>query len=364
VATFVQRQLKNGAKRVKAMVRRKNAPSITQTFSSRREAEIWAMTIEGEILSAPISPRIEATRHNLREAIARYKATVLCHRSRIAKDQLAQLEWWVSELGDVKLDRLTGPLICGRRDKLAMGTTKQGKPRQPGTVNRYLAALSHVLSTAARDWAWLPESPMARVRKMKEPRGRVRYLTDQELPAFMSACEASSDPHLRLIVMLALSTGMRRGEIVGIRWGDIDWERRRVILTKTKNGERRAVPLPTKALEALRLRSSQLNSTSAYVFSSVKPGFETKRWDFSRAWHAALRRAGIKNFRFHDLRHSCASYLAMNGATTMEIAEVLGHKTLAMVRRYSHLADGHVAGLVERLEHIITNQEGAEHERR
>jgi integrase len=357
MATYVVRTLKSGLKKVKVMVRRKNAPCLTQTFRTRRDAEAWAMSIEGELLSGQSSPRVEATLHTLADTIQRYKEVELSRKKRKHNDQVAQLDWWVKELGHLKLAQLNGPVICTCRDKLASGITVQGKPRQPATVNRYLAALSHVLSVATRDWGWMPESPMYRVRKFKEPLGRVEFLSDVQRNSLLNAATSATDPHLYLIIVLAIATGMRRGEITGLRWENIDWERRRIILLKTKNGERRAVPLPEAALTHLRERFHGPENLHDLLFPSTKEGFEGRPWDFTRAWKRALKSANIENFRFHDLRHSCASYLAMNGATTAEIAEVLGHKTLQMVRRYAHLSDSHVANLVNRVAITIFGKE-------
>lgn len=349
MATYVTRTLKDGSKRIKVVVRRKNAPTAAKTFRERREAVAWATLLEGEILSGYSSPRIEATRHTVADAIKQYKEVELSRKTRKPKAQIAQLDWWSTELGHLKLAQLTGPLICRCRDKLASGTTVQGKPRQPATVNRYLAALSHVLSVATRDWGWMPESPMSRVRKLKEPRGRVRYLSSEELNALVAAGARSSDPYLYVILILAISTGMRRGEITTLRVGDIDWERKRIILQQTKNGERRAVPLASRPGKLLR----EIIPTDAHrndpAFPSTTPGYEDRPWDFQRAWKGVLKEAQLDDFRFHDLRHSCASYLAMTGATTTEIAEVLGHKTLQMVKRYAHLTESHISKLLEKM---------------
>lgn len=349
MATYVVRTLKSGLKKVKVMVRRKNASSLTQTFQTRHQAEAWAMSIEGELLMAQTLPRVEAVRHTVADAIRRYKEIELARKTRKHKDQVAQLDWWAKELGHLQLAKLTGPLICQCRDKLASGTTVQGKPRQPATVNRYLATLSHVLSVAMRDWGWLEDSPMFRVRKLKEPRGRVRYLSDVDRARFLDVCSKSNDPYLYTIVLLALTAGMRRGEIINLRWTDIDWERRRLVLEQTKNGDRRAVPLVPVVMDRLH----KARAAVGLIFPSVKPGYSSKPWDFNRGWKRALREAEIKDFRFHDLRHCCASYLAMNGATTGEIAEVLGHRTLSMVKRYAHLCDSHIAELVNRVSNRI-----------
>jgi integrase len=154
--------------------------------------------------------------------------------------------------------------------------------------------------------------------------------------------------------VLALSTGARAQEILGLRWGQIDFARKVALLDnpeEIKNSERRALPLAGHALELLKERAKVRRIDSDLVFPGrINPH---KPLDLRSPFETALRRAGIKDFRWHDLRHSAASYLAMNGASLAEIAEVLGHKTLSMVARYSHLSEAHTAGVVERMNRRI-----------
>ena len=140
---------------------------------------------------------------------------------------------------------------------------------------------------------------------------------------------------------IALTTGMRQGEILTLRWPVIDLERKRLVLHETKNGERRAVPLTGPALTTLKAWAKVRRLDTDLVFPETK-GFHHRWWE-------ALERAKLTDFRFHDLRHTAASYLAMHGATPSEIAEVLGHKTLQMVKRHAHLSDSHIAGVMERV---------------
>ena len=177
---------------------------------------------------------------------------------------------------------------------------------------------------------------MRKVKKPAMPRGRVRFLDDDERRRLLDACLVSESPHLYPTVVLALSTGMRRGEILGLRWRDVDLKAGFAILHDTKNGERRRVPITGHALIVFRNHSKVRSLDSDHVFVDVR-----------RAWLTAVKRAGIEDFRFHDLRHSAASYLAMNGASPGEIAEVLGHKTLQMVKRYAHLSESHTRSVVE-----------------
>jgi integrase len=150
---------------------------------------------------------------------------------------------------------------------------------------------------------------------------------------------------------LALSTGMRAREITGLTWPRVDLQQRRILLEDTKNGERRVVPIVGHALDLLRERGKVRRLDTDLVFPG--PRKPEQPVELRQAFLSALGKAGIEDFRFYDLRHSAASYLAMNGASLAEIAEVLGNKTLQMVKRYAHLSGAHTAGVVERMNAAI-----------
>jgi len=246
-------------------------------------------------------------------------------------------------LGAQTLADLSPALIAQGRDQLAAGVVRGGTRRGPGTVNRYLAALSHALSIAVREWGWLESSAARKVARLKEPSGRVRFLSDEERDRLLAECRESRNLYLYPAVVLALSTGIRQGELLGLHWQDVDFQRQVVVLHKTKNDERRAVPLAGHALKVMRELRESAQSGADLVFEASRKG---KSASIRTAWDHALLRAKIQNFRFHDLRHSTASYLAMNGASLAEIADVLGHKTLQMVKRYAHLSEQHTARVV------------------
>lgn len=159
----------------------------------------------------------------------------------------------------------------------------------------------------SRNWEWTDVNLVAGVRKPREPRGRDRYLKGDERERLLAACASSTSADLYAIVIIAMSTGMRQGEITSLQWSDVDLIAGFVSLSQTKNGERRAVPLVGPALHALKARVIQLNGESALVF----PGTTNtgRPIDIRTPWETALRRASISNFRFHDLRHSAASYM-------------------------------------------------------
>jgi integrase len=202
----------------------------------------------------------------------------------------------------------------------------------------------------------MPENPLAKIPDRKEPQGRVRFLTPDERSALLEKCKAES-ADLYALAICALCTGARAGELLGLTWRDVDLERKRATLNRTKNDERRALTLAGPALDVLRERSKVRRIDTDLVFpappaeqpSEAGEPRPVRPYDYAKAFRSAVDAAGIADFRFHDLRHTAASYLAMNGATTGEIAAVLGHKTLAMVKRYAHLSDQHVAGVVERM---------------
>jgi integrase len=191
---------------------------------------------------------------------------------------------------------------------------------------------------------------MRRVRRPRQPPGRVRYLTEEERPRLLYACQRSHNRWLYPVVLLALATGARKMEILQLTWSDVDLPRARLIIHHTKNRERRALPLTGLALEAVQQLAKVRRIDTPLLFPRADGRGPV---DLRAAWTTALAEAALADFRFHDLRHSAASYLAMTGASLMEIAAILGHKTLAMVQRYAHLSEAHTATVVARMNAAI-----------
>lgn len=343
MANIEKRTSKDGRTSYRVKIRLKGFPSQSATFERLTDARKWAQQTESAIREGRHFKTTEAKRHSLTELIDRY-----CNDVLITKHTIRQLEWWKAEMGSYALADVTPSLIAQYRDKLASGITSQGKQRSPATVNRYLAALSVAFTTAVKEWGWIEDNPMRKVTKPKESRGRVRFLSDDERIRLLKACKESSNQYLYPVVVLALSTGMRQGEIMGLTWDTIDLNQGRAILHETKNGERRAVAVTGHALEVLKELSKVRQIDCNLLFPTKKntPQKPQKPMDLRSPWESAVKKAELQDFKFHDLRHSAASYLAMNGASLAEIAEVLGHKTLQMVKRYAHLSEGHTARVV------------------
>lgn len=352
MATIQKRKTQDGEIRYFVQVRLKGFPPQRATFQRKTDARIWAENTESAIRERRYFKTAEAQKRTLAELVDRYIDDVLPTRPKSEKKYKAQLKVWRKRLGDYTLADVTPALIAQERDKLLAEKTRRGGKRANATVVRYLSALSAAFNVAIKEWAWIEDNPVRKVTKPKEPRGRVRFLSTDERNKLLEACESSDCTALYPIVVLALSTGMRQGEILNLTWTDVDLKKGRITLHETKNNERRTVPLTGKALEVLKAHSKVRRLKIPLLFPS-RTG-ETPL-SIRKPWLDALKQAQIEDFQFHDLRHSAASYLAMNGATVAEIAEVLGHKTLQMVKRYAHLSEAHTAGVVARMNDSIFN---------
>lgn len=273
-----------------------------------------------------------------------------------------RLRFWCQEIGRVRLADLTDDPIFdalarleARAGRYYAGKDAEGRPifkaknapMAPATRNRYLAAISAVLTWAVkkrlvpRSWT----NPCRNIELVREDNQRVRFLSDDERARLLVACRASAWPKLYALVLLALTTGARKGELLGLRGRDIDLDQAIARVDRTKNNDRKVLPLVPAVVEELRLILP--TNEDALVFGS--PRWPDVPYSFESGWHSAMKAAKLRNFKFHDLRHSCASYLAQNGATLLEIADVLGHRQLSVTRRYSHLTVQHKAKLVTRV---------------
>jgi len=346
MAYIQERKSKDGKITYRVLIRLKGYPVTTATFERKTDAKKWAQKTEAAMREGRYFKTSESKKHTLVELIDRYIENVIPTKPRNAAACTAQLKWWKNEIGHCLLSDLSPALVAEKRDKLLQGMTKKGTKRSPATVVRYLAALSHAFTIATKEWGWLDDNLMRKVSKPTEPRGRVRFLDDDEREALLTACKENSNPYLYIVVVAALSTGMRQGEIMNLRWEDVDLFTGRLILHETKNGDRRVVPLHGQALNLLKKFKQERRQDVGLLFPGVD---KIKPMDLRFPWKKALKIAGIMDFRFHDTRHCAASYLAMSGATPSEIAEVLGHRTLHMVKRYAHLSEKHTSGIVEKM---------------
>jgi len=201
----------------------------------------------------------------------------------------------------------------------------------PSTVNRDLACLKSIFNRAI-EWKKARENPMHQVKLFKENNQRLRYLEKEEIVRLLENC----CEHLKPIVTVALNTGMRKGEILNLKWHDIDFRRDIIYLHNTKNGEKREIPMNSEVRTTLiKVRK---HPQSPYIFCS-KTG--KPFGDIKKSFLTALTNSGIINFHFHDLRHTFASQLVMSGVDLNTVRELMGHKSIQMTLRYSHLSPDH-----------------------
>lgn len=349
MARIKERLAKDGTKRFTAEIRLKGYPVQSATFKRKTDASKWIQDTESAIREGRHFKTVEAKKHTVSEMIDRYLST--SNLTKVQREHIGlHLKRWREEIGYLLLADITADAITQVKEKL-LSEEVRGKPRSSTTVLRYMSSLSSVFNIAVRDWGWIDDSPMRNIKKPTPPRGRVRFLDDNERAKLLAACRESPNKMLYICVVLALATGMRQGELMSLQWRDVDLKSGVAILHETKNGERRRVPLSGLGLELLRDYAKVRRIDTPLLFpSKTKP---QQPADLKKSWLNALKKSEIENFHWHDLRHCTASYLAMDGASLAEIAEVLGHKTLSMVKRYAHLSDGHVSNVVASMNNKI-----------
>ncbi len=249
--------------------------------------------------------------------------------------------------GDLTLDQVTLSRLRDYKDQ------RRTDGVGPATINRELATVSGAFNLAVRELEWCRSNPATRVRSEKEPPGRTRYLTPEEEEKLFE----SSPAWLREIVVFAVNTGMRQGEILALRWPSVDLFRRTVTVEQSKNGEKRTIPLNEVALELLKGRAKVRAIRADLVFPNLA-GKSAERGNVERSFRLALGKAKIEDFRFHDLRHTFATRLVQAGVDLYSVQRLLGHKTPIMTQRYAHHSTDSLRGAVEALRgrQSVTNQ--------
>lgn len=357
----IQKLRRKSGTRYRVQVRKKGERPISRVFDRLSDARAWAEHM-GDAGKRAAVPTLEAQRHTVADVIDQYMLDYSGRDSSI----VGRLSWWKAEYGSVPLSQFTTATVKEGLRRLSRapaqrfvskkkGEVSLGRPRGPATVNRYKAAIR-----VAMQWAiaedWITDNPAKGIKSKKEPRGVERFLSEDECKELLEACDEAEWPDLGLLVRLALSTGARQGELLGLRWSDLNADFTLASLRQTKSGKPRMLPLIDPVRKRLKARAAELREQKVTDLRSwrdrlifASPRDPQRPFSFRRHWEAALEAAEITSFRFHDLRHTAASYLAMSGASDLEIADVLGHSTLAMVKRYSHLRTEHKERLVARV---------------
>ncbi|TAN51299.1 MAG: site-specific integrase [Methylococcaceae bacterium] len=285
-----------------------------QEYHDRRKAELWEQSRLG----------VKAA-YTWQQAVVRYVQET-SHKATHHED-VARFRWLDKHLGTVALIEVTRDML----DVLTKARLADGVSN--GTVNRTLALVRAVLRKAAHEWEWLDRTP--KVRLLPEPKRRIRFLTLDEAEKLL----AELPEHLAAMARFSLETGLRQANVSGLTWAQVDMEAKRAWIhpDQAKAKKAIAVPLSDVAMQVLR---GQVGKHSVYVFTyRGEPVTQIS----TKAWWKALKRAGIEDFRWHDLRHTWASWHAQRGTPLHVLQELGGWESVEMVRRYAHLSGDHLA---------------------
>lgn len=298
------------------------------------------------------------TNHTFHELTAEY--VKWAERQRCFKSKSYLIDQLKETFGNLPLRRFNTMLLEQfQSERLQKGKEREVKPgykpipvkgNKPATVNRFIATISHMFTKAA-EWDMVEEETLKRIRKVKmlpENNKRLRYLSKEECKELITKCNA----HVKPIVITALNSGMRKGEILSLKWEHVDLKHGFVLLDMTKNGERREIPINDTLRGTLQGITRRLDSP--YVF--YEPSNGKPYQDVKRSFKTALKNAKISDFKFHDLRHTFASHLVMAGVDLTTVKELLGHKDIKMTLRYAHLAPAHKLKAVEILDKTLTEE--------
>lgn len=345
-----KRSYSNGTSVYYARLRYRGKRYLSRAFPSKELARIE----EGRLLDAKRrgrlmeefgpdakteSPKLKAIVPDYLEACAHHNTPSTLKRKRGIFKHVRK------DLGSKALDEITTFDIeryKARRRKKVKGPT----------VNRELATLSHLMGWARR-LGYVATNPVSDVKRFPENEDAWAWLTDDEIGALLEACkqERAKAPHLFPIILLALDTGLRKGELLALRWDDLDLSRRQLHVRRRKTKSRSMIPMTKRAAAALRT----IRRRGPYIFAHPDGSL---LGNVRRSFDTALKRAGLDRIRWHDLRHTFASRLVQRNANLFEVQELMGHRSLAMTRRYSHLSTQRLRDAVDLLEKPPKTGEG------
>ena len=338
MATFRKRPGPGGRTVWQAQIIRRGHERQYKTFDTKAEAEAWARQIEGEMDRGVFVSRAEAETTSLADALDRYAREVVPRKRSGTRELSTVGVWRSSPLGTRPLASVRGKDIAG----VIRGM--EGEGLSPNTIRIRLALLSHLFNTARTAWGMESLSnpvDIVKGQRPKIPGGRTRRLVDDDQTRLLAAAQAyDAGPHAGVgianIIILAIETAMRRGEIAAMRWDHLDRKAKVLLIPETKNGAPRQVPLSTSALAVL---DALPRRPDGRVWG-MRPD------SISQAFGRVCKAAGITGLTFHDLRHEATSRLFERGLNPMQVAAITGHKTYQMLKRYTHLRAEDLVGML------------------
>lgn len=333
MATIIHR----GPRQFCARIRRNGHKAVSKTFETRADAEAWARAVEREMDTGAFIPSDAAQRTTVKEVLERYRDEVLPRLSKGAKPDRSRIARLIDEFGSYNLAALDSSHVARYRDKRLLN-----EEAAPQTVKHEIGLLNRVLKCCVIDWGiHLPRGIVtAQVRKPSLPQGRDRRLFPDEEKRLLEIARKSKSKEIESLIIVALETAARRGEIAAMRWEHIDLARQTWRIPETKTGVPRTVPLSSRAVEVLRRRPRRIDGR---VWGLRREDGITQAFD--RLCRTRKKVEGdvqvveerFPNLNFHDLRHEGTSRLFELGLNIMEVASITGHKDLRVLRRYTHL---------------------------
>ncbi|MEO8999517.1 MAG: site-specific integrase [Rhodanobacter sp.] len=347
----------------KAVIRKQGWPTTSKTFRTKRDAVDWARRAEDDMVRGVFIERGASERLTFCKALDRYLAEVTpTKKPATQRTEIERAKPLRQYFGAYALAAITPDLIARYRDtRLATPNVRQPRDKSEppsllsaSTVRLEFALLGHLFTTAIREWRLgLTHNPVALVRKPKPAEGRDRRLAAHEERALLAAANAYSNPMLGWIVRIAMGTGMRSGEIVGLRLGQVDLNRRIVRLSHTKNDSARTVPMSRAVLEVFReALANPLRPDDCDLVFFGEAGRDGRRrpYVFKKVWSGIKKQLGLDDLHFHDLRHEAVSRLVEAGLSDQEVSAISGHRSMQMLKRYTHLRAEDLVGKLDEIQ--------------
>ena len=332
----------------KAVIRKTGFPTTSKTFRLKRDAEDWARTTEDEMVRGMYVKRGPAEKMLFADAIDRYLREVTSSKRPFTqageKHRAATLK---KHFGKYSLVGITAELVATYRDERLAGLDRldangNPKPRAANSVRLELALIGHLFTVAIKEWGLgLIYNPVLNIRRPSPGPGRNRRLSTKEEATLFGLIDQYSNPMLRWIARIAIETGMRSSEIATLKMDQVDLTKRVVLLKQTKNTTQRTVPLNKKATELFTeaLANPVRPKKETHLVFFGEPGRDKKRrpYNFNKAWGDIKTKAGMPDLHFHDLRHEAVSRFVEAGLSDQEVSAISGHKSMQMLKRYTHL---------------------------
>jgi integrase len=330
--------LKRGDFSYQATVRRRGFPSKTKTFETKADATKWARMIERDIDRGAWQDTSLAEKLSLGEVLMRYKNEI----TPVKKS---------AEIEIIKINAILRDAICNLKmsvlasSDIASWRDRRLKDVKGATINRELAIITHAIEIARKEWGIHIENPCKLVRRGSASTPRTRRLVDSEFAYLMRALSVTKNIYVKPMVIVAIESAMRRGELLSLEWANVDLDKRTVFLPATKNGTSRCVPLSSISIAVLNaLHRSEAGQVFPITMETFKQAYVRSVERAKNQYIADCINNGVKpnpkfmtDLRFHDLRHEGASRFFELGLNVMEVASITGHKSLQMLQRYTHL---------------------------